>query len=84
MFVFLSLLREVDHLFSILSCGLILFFFFFWKCLFKPSAHFYLFVYLFFFFFILCRNPLYIPNVSLLLVTYVANIFPRLFKAEVF
>lgn len=61
------------------------FFFFFWKCLFKPSAHFYLFVYLFFFFFfIVCRNPLYIPNVSLLLVTYVANIFPRLFKAEVF
>lgn len=38
----------------------------------------------FFFFFIVCRNPLYIPNVSLLLVTYVANIFPRLFKAEVF
>lgn len=61
------------------------FFFFFGSACSSPLPIFiYSFIFFFFFFFILCRNPLYIPNVSLLLVTYVANIFPRLFKAEVF
>lgn len=58
------------------------FFFFFGSACSSPLP---IFIYSFiFFFFIVYRNPLYIPNVSLLLVTYVANIFPRLFKAEVF
>lgn len=59
------------------------FFFFFGSACSSPLPIF-IYSFIFFFFLIVCRNPLYIPNVSLLLVTYVANIFPRLFKAEVF